>query len=410
MIALDRQKNCPRAEDKTIVADVSTSSTNAAANATAVESAYESRKRHLADANGTRVPRRVVKKQGFANAQARVNTAVLNDARNNDEIDSKAERKLRAVLRIVEMCFDQLGGKDGIDVRVQKFIRIEVARILQNGLRHGQYCNHKTCQIALASRANALIAVCIVQACLERFVCCDDCKTTHSQISRVAPECSQQDLLQYLDGVKQLQLQNAGVTQRAQVGAAINIVMDWIPEQVCMTCADASTESTGLEMASNSVPPPLLLPPALLQPPFPQPSASSSSLASSTNGSATAADAPVSDSDVAYTMRDIILSAARLTSVRADVRCAALTAAQEPALAEWIRTATALPVDVLGVVLLSAVARKLGEDDATSTLIHQVCYQFKISPTSAEEAAETMLSMMKVEKCATLGAFGDGIF
>lgn len=387
VVALDRQKNCPREEDKTIVADVSAAP--GAANATAAESAHETRKRHLTRFHGTVVSRRVMQKCGFAKAQARVDTAVLREGRQREEVDPRYERKLRSILRVVEACFDQLGGKDGIDTRIQKHIRIEAARVLSHGMRHARHCDQRTCEIGIASRSNAVIAVSTVQAVLERLVLFDD--TTKSfRISSIAPECSHESLLQYLDSVKQLNLQNAGVSQRSQVHAIVGIVLDWVPAAVCMPC-----------VVEDEPMPALQLPPSLAQlsaPPL-QPSTSSASLASNAD----------SESGFVYAMRDLILSAARLASARSDVRNAALGSVNQPVVLAWLQNET-LPVDVLAVVVLAAAARKLEMRDTTPTLLKQVCHQFNLSPTSTHAAIDAVSELLQLEKNGLVGAFGDGIF
>lgn len=391
VVALDRQKNCPREEDKTIVADVSAAP--GAANATAAESAFETRKRHLAHADGTIVPRKVMQKAGFAKAQTRVDTAVLREGRHHEEVDPRYERKLRSILRVVEACFDQLGGKDGIDTRIQKHIRIEAARVLAHGMRHARHCDQRTCEIGIASRSNAVIAVSTVQAVLERLVLFDD-TTRAFNVSSIAPECSHESLLQYLDSVKQLNLQNAGVSQRSQVHAIVGIVLDWVPAAVCMPC-----------VVEDEPMPALQLPPSLAQlhlnaPPL-QPSTSSASLASNAD----------SESGFVYTMRDLILSAARLASARSDVRNAALGSVNQPVVLAWLENETeTLPVDVLAVVVLAAAARKLEMRDTTTTLLKQVCHQFDLSPTSTHAAIDAVSELIKIQQTNLVGCFGDGIF
>tara|TARA_B110000444_G_scaffold206909_1_gene200633 strand:- start:655 stop:1044 length:390 start_codon:yes stop_codon:yes gene_type:complete len=117
-----------------------------------------------------------------------------------------------------------------------------------------------------------------------------------------------------------------------------------------------------------------------------------------------------SPNDAIWSLRNSIHSAWRLANVRADVRQAATAAVQDPELADWIRHTNTLPMCVLGVAMLKAAAIKLRLDDGTDELLRQYCYQYEISPTTAEGAALHIAEMMHVEPSTTLGLFGDGIF
>lgn len=401
IVARDRQKNCTREEDKTVVADVHADGANAAPNtANGVESAYEARKRHIHDAEGTLVPRRVSQKNGLAAAQARVTTAILQDAREHGEIDAKKERKLRAVLKVVEATFDQLGG---LDNRIQKFIRLEAVRVLDYGMKHAACC-HDNCELAVSSRGNGSIALSVIQTCFEKFV--DSSEVTHFAIATIAPETTKATLLQCLDKIKQLKLQHVSTMQRAQANAAVKVVIEWSREQVCTPCGNRDGEVSSSSATDGSLGPvlPLLtLPPPALTPTPLNYSLSSASLASSNSVGS-------EETQLHYAIRDIILSAARLASVKARVRCAALRGVQDDdGLVEWIRTINNFPVDVLGVVILSAAARKLGEEDLTSHLLETTCKSFKISPTSAREARSSILEVWKVGHDDAGGAFGEGL-
>ena len=119
---------------------------------------------------------------------------------------------------------------------------------------------------------------------------------------------------------------------------------------------------------------------------------------------------PGSPSDIVWSVRDMITGAARLANVRADVRCAAMAAIMQQELADWIRTRNTLPVDVLGIAVLTAATIKLQLEDSTSELLEQYCYEYSISPTTARQTADTVARMMTVEPAPAAGVFGDGIF
>ena len=202
----DRQKNCPRDEDKTVVADeVKKDAGQLASEAIAggAECSRDRRKRHLQTSGGTRVGKAARRAGDLTAAQARVETQVVRESRARIDGDPRFVRKRDRVLRDVEAVFDQLKP---FDPRLQRHIRMETVRALANGFEHAKACAGARCQIALEARANSLIALCAVQTCLERLVCADARGGGAACVAAIAPECSKHDLLKSLDCVKQLQL------------------------------------------------------------------------------------------------------------------------------------------------------------------------------------------------------------
>jgi hypothetical protein len=118
----------------------------------------------------------------------------------------------------------------------------------------------------------------------------------------------------------------------------------------------------------------------------------------------------VSPSDVLWTVRDTLTGAARKANVRTDVRHAALHALGQPAVADWIRSANVLPIDVLSVVLLDAATAALKVEGANSELMAQVCYENDISPTTARLATATLSGLISIEPANPVGIFGEQIF
>lgn len=420
-----RQKNCPREEDKTVVADEATRPAHelaAEAVAAGDETRQERRKRHLQCSGATRVARAVARRYDVSAAQARVDTVVVRESRARVDGDPKVIKKRDAVLRFVTTMHQYLGP--GLDERVKKHIRMEAARVVCHGYEHAKHCNETSCQIAIPSRANALIGLCTVQKCLERLICDDGTALSPARaaqritISDIAPEVSRHELLKSLDEAKQTLAEGAGASQRAQVAAAVGLVLDWIPEQVELPCASAAggsplavsanvapTPALGAQQAVGlpPPPPPLALPPPLAATPAGAMAISDDDPRSPRNGDG-------SPNDAIWLLRNSIHSAWRLANVRADVRQAATAAVQEPELADWVRRVNALPMCVLGVAMLKAATLKLGLDDDTGDLLRQYCHQYNISPTTAEGAAVIISKMMHVQPATTLGLFGDGIF
>lgn len=410
MVGLDRQKNCPRSEDKTIVADAETRDARrlayeAIANGK-IETSQERRKREIDCATGTRVARGVVRKLDIGTSQRLVETQAARDSREGIEGDTKFVRKRYNVLRAVAAILDMISP---VDERVCKFLRVEAARVVHNGFHHARCCSAERCCLCIPTRSNSLLALCTIQKCLERLVCEDAGATGARSVSigSIAPECSRQELLKTLDETMQMQYQGAGATQRAQVAAAVAIAMEWtIPEQVALPCAPGAAPLPPpaqrpllAQAASEAAPTPLALPPPML------PSAASP-------GAESAPESPPTprEDDPVWMARNATHGAWRLANVRADVRQAATASLQQACLAQWVRTKNTLPMCILGVVMLRAAAIKLDLEDDTHDLLSQYCRQYQISPTTAREAADTVASMMCVGASTTKGVFGDGIF
>lgn len=431
LVAGCRQKNCPKDEDKTIVADEARRPAHelaAEALAAGDETSSERRKRLLFSDPSSRVARSVSRKHDLAAAQAKVDAAIVRESRARLEGDPRVAKKRDAVLRFVTSVNEYLGA--GLDERIKKHIRMEAARVVCTGFEHAKHCAEAGCQISIPSRANALIGLCTVQKCLESLVC--DAPTAQPSaraahrvtLGDLAPEVTRHELLKCIDETYQTQAQGAGASQRAQVAAAVGIVLDWIPEQVELPCASATggSPATGpvaerSESASSSSsfgdgatrtsssaeqavgpPPPLALPPPLLL--------------ADVDRSEHDPRSPVSGdaNDAVWDCRNSIFGAWKLANLRSDVRQAATAAVQETRLADWIRHENTLPMCVLGVAMLKAAAIKLKLEDGTDELLRKYCFQFHISPTTAQDAALHIATMMRVEPTTTLGLFGDVLF
>jgi hypothetical protein len=378
LISGNRQKMCATADDKTIVADFPHRAAEEAAGMAlgdGDETSNARRQRHLDAAGGTRVPRR----SDVAIAQARVDSATVRDSKVRIDGDPKFIRKRTAVLRFVTTVQQLLGPS--LDERLKRHIRMEAARVVASGFEHAQCCTGGKCHILIPSRANALVALCTVEKCLERLVC----EGTGPSIADIAPDVSRHQLLKSLDEIRQMQTSGAGASQRAQVAAAVGIAINWLPEQVVLPCVSPCSPPSVARSANE--PPPLHLPPAL------------HTVASSTGND---------NEDVIWVLRNAIHSAWRLANERTDVRQTATAAVQEPAISEWIRVENTLPICVLGVVMLKAAAIKLELESSVDELLSTLCAKNDLSPTTANNVAICVTKMMHAKRKTTLGVFGDG--
>ena len=389
-VALDRQKNCARRDDKTVVADLpSTRDKEAERFATGeVETAEQARKRHVLALGGTRIAQQTSKKCDLGGAHSRAQTAALNAARARGEIDQASEKKLRPVLHVVEATLDQVGP---VHRDVQKFIRMEAARVVRAGVFHAKCCAE--CRVNIAGRSNKLLGICFVEESLERLL--SDGRTGSSP---VAPDCSAQQLELCLQRTRDLQLRSAsaGPAARAQTAAAIAMAAQWTDAQIGRPCGGGSPvpsgggggggggggASPGSSVSPLALPSPLS-PPALVEG------------ALSPLSPLSAPRSPTAPGISIFNVRDQILAAAREARPTAQVRCAALAAIQEPAVAAWLATEGSLPADVVGVAVLVAAARRIGADAAPAVALQRrLCFEHDLSPTTAETAAASVAALL----------------
>jgi|MDSW01.1.fsa_nt_gb hypothetical protein len=396
-VALDRQKACARQDDKTIVADLPSNNNDARIRSIVdpeVETASQARKRHIQELNGTRVSKWAGKKMGIGGAVSRGQTAILREARERGDIDSEAENKLRPVMCVIEACFDQIGP---VHMEIQKHIRMEAARIVQNGMKHGRHCG-PNCQVGMSRRSNKLIGICVVELCLQRLL--------HNDTSKAALlECSKQQLQLQLARIRELQLRNATTganAPRAKVAAAVSMVADWNISRLSAPCDGATTADDVMAIPPSplTLPAPLVPDGALVAQP-----------------SETMLEPPSSPTTPGCTVlqaRDQILAATRAVRAPAILRCAALAAIQRPPVAAWLAAQGAMPIDVVGVAVLIAVARQTGGDDAQCVALQRnLCTENDLSATTAEDAAQRVRALLELHaplKDANVPTGGDSIF
>ena len=403
-VALDRQKNCARRDDKTVVADLpSTRDSEAERFATGeVETAEQARKRHVLALGGTRIAQQTSKKCDLGGAHSRAQTAALNAARARGEIDQASEKKLRPVLHVVEATLDQVGP---VHRDVQKFIRMEAARVVRAGVFHAKRCAE--CRVNIAGRSNKLLGICFVEASLERLL-----SDGRAGSSPVAPDCSAQQLELCLQRTRDLQLRSAsaGPAARAQTAAAIAMAAQWTDAQIGRPCGGGSPVPSGGGGGGGASPvSPLALPSPLLPPALVEGALVEGALSPLSPRSAPRS--PTAPGVSIFNVRDQILAAAREARPTAQVRCAALAAIQEPAVAAWLATEGSLPADVVGVAVLVAAARRIGADAASAVALQRrLCFQHDLSPTTAETAAESVAALLPPVAPPASTAVADSIF
>jgi len=468
-VSIDRQGNCAREDDNTDVADHWTRDAekeSATAAARGGENAEERRQRLLAGAGGTRMTKSVSRRMDLGGVQGRIETIVKNETASRVEGSPAQVQKYQRIVGYLEANFDWMGKS--MNTSLKPHLRIEARRAVANAFLHASICQNRTCCLNIAKRSNSTLALGIMQHCFERLLSiarapattpvADDDKDSaasahREELLRLAREATPQLLQKLLDGVRQLHDQNQSLGQQEQVASTMGLLVDWSREAICKPCGSAANAAstsvagsghgdTNSTIATNhhlnhhhhhhhilnnptlhhhhnnhqalSLPPPLQLPPSIVangvqvampplvqNPSFPLSDSPTPTSGESTNGSPT---------DVLWTVRDTLTGAARKANVRADVRHAALHALGQPAVADWIRSANVLPIDVLSVVLLDAASAALKVEDASSELMAQVCHENDISPTTARLATATLSGLIFIEPANSVGIFGEQIF
>lgn len=407
-VACDRQKMCARADDKTDTADpaAQTAPSHAAVGMSradgAVESALQTRARHVATLGGTRIPLQVIKKHRLGSSESRARTDAMRDARERGEVDSEVERKLRRVLAVVETTFDHLH----LHKSTEEAVRKDAVRVVEIAVKHARCCHGSECQVPLASKPSALFGVCAVQASLEKL---------ERGIPSDAAAGQRAPLRQNIDRVKQLRLQGSALngTQRSVTTAAVGIALGWGVGMANLPCRCSSP-------AQPAAPPPLLALPAPAPAPaaqaLPLPLAGAASplpdspppLSPAPDLAGEAAALPV------YPVRDRIEAAVRSARLSESLRRAALAAIQTPEAISWMERER-LPADVAAIAVLSVVSatREAGQQPpALAPLRATLCYQHALSTTTADAAEAGLAKLLAASTSyASFGGRGaDGIF
>lgn len=404
-VACDRQKMCARAEDKTDTADpvAQKAPSHAAVGMSradgAIESALQTRARHVSALGGTRIPLQAIKKHRLGSSESRVRTDAMREARERGEVDSEVERKLRRVLAVVETTFDHLH----LHKSTEEAVRKDAVRVVEIAVRHARCCHGSECQVPLASKPSALFGVCVVQASLEKL---------ERGIPSDAAAGRREPLRQNIDRVKQLRLQGSALngTQRSVTTAAAGIALGWGVGMADLPCRCSSPAQP---VAPS--PPPFLALPAPAQVPLLQlaggaPPPASPPLSPAPDLAGEAAALPV------YPVRDRIEAAVRSARLPESLRRAALAAIQTPEAISWMERER-LPADVAAIAVLAVVSATLEsgqQPPALAPLRATLCYQHALSTTTADAAEASLAELLPASATSRASSFGgggaDGIF
>lgn len=358
------------------------------------ETYAERRRRLVSGAGGSRIAQSVVRRLAIGGAHSRVNTVASRELLQRIDGDVPAlTEKFQRVVVFLQATFSWIGRTLSEALRVH--VRVETRRLIAASETHEGKCrNRGSCSLCLSKRSNQLIANCAFQVCLERL---RELGAGDRTRATAAPECTDQELDEHLSSLNQLHSQTQGHGQVPQIVSAVRVLLNWdAARTVAPCCATPTTDGEG-----DATLPLLVLPSPLLIDDRHVPVGSPGSAASSDSSGGAAL----------WRIRDVVTGAAERVNARADVRVAAMSAVARPELVEWMRARSdSLPMDVLGVALLGAVASNLGMHDCTSELLAQTCYEHSVSPQAAREASNAMAAIAIVEPSVGAGVFGDGIF
>jgi hypothetical protein len=306
---------------------------------------------------------------------------------------------------------------------VETHVRRSAIRVVEHAVLHARCCDGAGCQIPLASRQPRLLGVCIVQAVLERLAA-----RGGEGLASLSSEFTLAELDQSIQRVKQLQIVPSSLNGGARTTciAAVSIALGWTSQVAKRPCApvipfaQVRLRESPAPAALSNVPSPMApLPPPMA--PLAPPNALDVAVAvAAAPTSATSSPVQVVNPHV-YAVRDRILGASRVAQVPDAVRRAALAAIQTPKVIEWIEGEAGMHTDVLGVIVLIAVAAKIdgagagteagGEaplpSGALTTHAHalhevrrSVCYHQSISPTTAAAAETRLVPLLPEAACA----------
>lgn len=383
MVAMDRQKNCAREDDATVVADRPRSSVVSLEGMTSTSVLRDA---HLEASAGTRMDGRKAWSQGFGAANSKLDAEAARNAMEDSQMSSLEQKKLCAIMRTIESAFDAI-QPPALHARVQEYVRMEAAKLLRNGFRHAKCCPEVACQVNIATRSNGLIGVCATQAVLARLARPAKDEGA-SLLSRVAPDTTSQAVEQAITRLQQRCRKN-GSTHHAQVAAAVEIALDWTEATVMVPCGTVHPTVA-----------PIVLPTAV--------QIYSESSMDSLDGMST----PQEDegSILVFEVRDKIMAVCRLVGVSEEVRSVAFDTISNSSIVDWIKNSNNLPTDVLGAVILSAAAVKLEQLDCTERLLARVCTENSISKTTASQVRDLLIGMMTDGALENESVADDGIF
>ena len=380
LISQVRSKNCPKNEDKTVVADAPHADARATemnAYANGPETSDERRRRHLDSAGGSHVPKKTLKKRDMGGAQSSVDKTKAREMREHLDPNGRDATKKRAIIRMVEAVFDQIPK---LDQRVQKYIRLEALRIYSASMQHDVACGRQGCLLSISARSNAVVGTCVVehvlaQLCSSHGVASNDAALT-SSLAELAPEVSQQQLASSLARVRSLQLRHASANQRMQVSSAIGIVSAWKQDECCHMCPP------------TNLPPP---PPELRLPP---------SMVGSRDFGSGKCKNPTPEDRATEKLSQRVISAAKLWrgALPPQVRNRALEALTYSSIVTFLAKMgtpdEGLPIDVMSIAMLLAAARCLKYNEDAPLFAQNMFDQYSLSASTVDAHVASIASVM----------------
>ena len=374
MIGQARAKNCRKEDDATQVADLPTRSAEQAefdAWKDGPETPEDKARRKNAHLGGTRRLReRTLRKSEMLLGQSRIESQALRDARDivaNDASDNGRGKRL--LITLEKEVFPKLPS---VHIGVKSFVRIEAVRIYRCAMRHEAVCGQSGCMFSVTNRANLALALGITELVLASLAGEEAPKLSRGPVKTIGDvtsnDCTLQDAKKVLGELRQIQNTHGGGPQpRMQVLSAVSLISNW----------ETGAELHSCDQEWSHMPVQLRLPPSIVNCP-------------DRYGQCTTAD-PV---DTALgKLRRALSGAAATTFARREVRVAAAHQLTVPEVLTFARE-SGLPVDVLGISIIAAVAIALGYEDTTADMRLQCSIIANISTSTIDQFVLKLLPLI----------------
>lgn len=332
-ISMHREKFCEEEEDATVRADVAWHERDMFSGPP--ETADEARKRRWSEGGTFFSGKR--QKGHVREAQSLVRREAASSLQKASILQSKGDKKLRAVMVGVEAVYEQIGSANDL---LKRACRVAANEVIVRGFSHAAKCKHD-CNIDIVSRPPHVLALCVVRYIIERQ------RLLILQGTPDIPGLLKAEVVRLLEASRRIDARKAGVSTVAQTQSAVDIVLDPAFD-ACQPCMQLESVCQ-LPLSTHS---------------------RNSSLDGNT-----------------WKIRDCILSVASIEKVTPAVLSIALqTATTDQARMEG------KPAEFSAVVILAAASRFRMLDDSK---LKTILARYEVAAEGFEEASARILRMLK---------------
>ncbi len=372
MVAQERSKNCPKAEDRTQVGEAQAQSATQAAYLAVrngSESAEDRKRRQHAQAGGSRLSTKCAQKNDVLQAQNCLESRAVRDAMELCREDAPDQGRGAKVVGQLELLFEKLPAlKHG---EVKAHIRLETIRIYRLSQRHEMVCRNKACMYALKDHSVGSLAMSIAELVVSQLAGYEPSARPVCLAKLSGGTCSQQDMQKAMLQLQQVlqKRSSGGHVQRLKVLSAVSLISAWEEEdEVCTPCVNEST----------AMPPICSVPTALANCPGEFGKCSS-----------------LDPGDITAKLLRSLVAVVSAMPTLTKVRVAARYQLEEPALVQFLQGEN-FPPDVAAIAILSATATKMGEDDPTTKLRGGELRRYQIAASTFDALVAQVSSYTKI--------------